>query len=105
MSQGKDEQEALQKRGEGGWETTNWAKWGLYLIFLLAETAIVFCKASEFSTYYEKLLDQAVKMQFYKLKRLRIWKLLWHIPDNPKIYFKTSRSYKQTLLPSWYFYF
>lgn len=64
MSQGKDEQETLQKRGGGGQETMNWAKWGLYLIFLLAETATVFCKASEFSTYCEWLLDQVIKMQF-----------------------------------------
>lgn len=64
MSQGKDEQEALQKSGGGGRETMNWAKRGLYLIFLLAEIATVFCKASEFSIYCEWLLDQAIKMQF-----------------------------------------
>lgn len=40
MSQGKDEQEALQKRGGGGQETMNRAKWGLYFIFLLAETQL-----------------------------------------------------------------
>lgn len=53
MSQGKDKQEGDQKRGGGGQETMNCTKWGLYLIFLLAETAIVFCKASEFSAYCE----------------------------------------------------